>query len=84
MVVIVIYFACVSRRPRQDPQFNYLPLWLISLAERDCLPQLAWWERALARALVPMQHYTMLPVNARARAPSCDCNSQSGATSFYF
>ena len=53
----------ITLRPREDPQFNYLPLWLISLKE---LSEKKKWnsatEAAIAKVLVPVQHYTFMPV----------------------
>jgi len=49
----------ITRRPREDPQFNYLPLWLISHKELE-VPgaKLDFF----TRVLVSVQHYTFLPL----------------------
>jgi len=56
-----VHHAC-TLRPTEDPQFNYLPIWLISEKE------LAVWtgnvvDRFLAPLLTPLQHWTFLPIN---------------------
>jgi delta8-fatty-acid desaturase len=49
----------MTLRPREDPQFNYLPLWLISMKELD-VPgtQLDF----VTRCLIRVQHFTFLPL----------------------
>mmetsp|Transcript_107874 Transcript_107874/g.336459 ORF Transcript_107874/g.336459 Transcript_107874/m.336459 type:complete len:326 (-) Transcript_107874:14-991(-) len=49
----------ITLRPCEDPQFNYLPLWLISKKELDVPGVKIDW---LTRTLVSFQHYTFLPL----------------------
>ena len=49
--------------PREDPQFNYLPLWMVSLKELDKWNTLNAVEKVAARYLVPFQHITLLPLS---------------------
>jgi len=49
----------ITMRPREDPQFNYLPLCLISMKEIG-LPNATLDN--VARLLVPLQHITFLPL----------------------
>jgi|Transcript_55959 delta8-fatty-acid desaturase len=50
----------MTLRPREDPQFNYLPLWLISVKELAVpgYPKLDF----VTRCLVRVQHFTFLPL----------------------
>jgi hypothetical protein len=41
--------------PREDPQFSYLPIWLISRGELDRWAELHWLEQLASRLLVPLQ-----------------------------
>ena len=50
-------------RPHEDPQFNYLPLWLISEKELPGLKAKAWIEQKLAPILTRVQHWTFLPLD---------------------
>mmetsp|Transcript_98712 Transcript_98712/g.235181 ORF Transcript_98712/g.235181 Transcript_98712/m.235181 type:complete len:897 (+) Transcript_98712:64-2754(+) len=50
----------ITLRPQEDPQFNYLPLWLISKKELDVPGTRVTF---LTRALVSVQHWTFLPVS---------------------
>ncbi|EER08896.1 fatty acid desaturase, putative [Perkinsus marinus ATCC 50983] len=50
---------CFPRRPREDPQFNYLPTFLISRKE---LPYSNKWEELIAGVIVPIQHFVLAPV----------------------
>lgn len=54
-------------RAGEDPQFNYLPMWAISLKEfaSDNWQQLKssfWLMPLITRTLVSIQHYTLLPL----------------------
>eukprot|EP00930_Biecheleria_cincta_P023830 TRINITY_DN17142_c0_g3_i1.p1 TRINITY_DN17142_c0_g3~~TRINITY_DN17142_c0_g3_i1.p1 ORF type:complete len:963 (-),score=145.10 TRINITY_DN17142_c0_g3_i1:263-3109(-) len=49
----------ITLRPREDPQFNYLPLWLISPKELQ-VPGTTL--DRMTRALVSIQHFTFLPL----------------------
>eukprot|EP00931_Biecheleriopsis_adriatica_P004894 TRINITY_DN10648_c0_g1_i2.p1 TRINITY_DN10648_c0_g1~~TRINITY_DN10648_c0_g1_i2.p1 ORF type:complete len:859 (-),score=118.69 TRINITY_DN10648_c0_g1_i2:211-2715(-) len=53
----------ITVRPREDPQFNYLPICLTSLKELDS-PSMPVTniEQLLMRVLVPVQHFTFLPL----------------------
>lgn len=51
----------VTLRPCEDPQFNYLPIWLQSTKELDAYGG-PYKLDALTRFLVPFQHYTLLPL----------------------
>eukprot|EP00913_Durusdinium_trenchii_P020542 g19295.t1 len=46
--------------PHEDPQFNYLPIWLISKKELDVPGTKVDF---LTRTLVSVQHYTFLPLS---------------------
>ena len=50
----------ITLRPQEDPQFNYLPLWLISKKELDVPGARVDF---LTRCLVSVQHLTFLPVS---------------------
>ncbi|KAF4686524.1 hypothetical protein FOZ63_026455 [Perkinsus olseni] len=50
---------CFPRRPREDPQFNYLPTFLISRKE---LPYSSELEMIIARVMVPVQHFVLAPL----------------------
>ncbi|CAE7031014.1 Delta(8)-fatty-acid desaturase [Symbiodinium microadriaticum] len=50
----------ITLRPQEDPQFNYLPLWLISKKELDVAGTHVGF---LTRMLVSVQHWTFLPVS---------------------
>mmetsp|Transcript_2123 Transcript_2123/g.3259 ORF Transcript_2123/g.3259 Transcript_2123/m.3259 type:complete len:843 (+) Transcript_2123:59-2587(+) len=57
----------ITRRPREDPQFIYLPIWLISLKElhksvTERVGALASLEKYFMKILVPLQIYTFVPV----------------------
>mmetsp|Transcript_12183 Transcript_12183/g.27050 ORF Transcript_12183/g.27050 Transcript_12183/m.27050 type:complete len:503 (-) Transcript_12183:113-1621(-) len=59
----------ITLRPREDPQFDYLPIWLISTKELDVgdkaksnlLPGGARLS-LLSRLLISVQHFTFLPL----------------------
>ena len=53
----------LTMEPCEDPQFNYLPLWLVSKKELARLSERNIAERTLARLLVPIQHFTMIPLS---------------------
>jgi len=54
----------MTMRPHADPQFKYLPLFLISNKELDDFhTKLSYVEQVLAKWLVPVQHYTMIPIS---------------------
>jgi fatty acid desaturase/predicted heme/steroid binding protein len=53
----------MTMRPREDPQFNYLPIWLVSEKELSKLHELTAVERVVAKLLVPFQHLTMIPLS---------------------
>ncbi len=53
----------MTMRPRQDPQFNYLPFFLISKKELSKFDELSSIEQVLARWLVPFQHLTLIPLS---------------------
>ncbi|CAK8991437.1 unnamed protein product [Durusdinium trenchii] len=50
----------ITLRPQEDPQFNYLPIWLISKKELDVPGTKVDF---LTRTLVSVQHYTFLPLS---------------------
>mmetsp|Transcript_1808 Transcript_1808/g.4418 ORF Transcript_1808/g.4418 Transcript_1808/m.4418 type:complete len:899 (-) Transcript_1808:84-2780(-) len=50
----------ITLRPQEDPQFNYLPLWLISKKELDVEGTHVGF---LTRTLVSVQHFTFVPVS---------------------
>ncbi|CAE7252745.1 sld1, partial [Symbiodinium pilosum] len=50
----------ITLRPQEDPQFNYLPLWLISKKELDVAGTHVGF---LTKTLVSVQHFTFLPVS---------------------
>lgn len=50
----------ITLRPQEDPQFNYLPIWLISKKELDVPGTRVDF---LTRCLVSVQHFTFLPVS---------------------
>jgi delta8-fatty-acid desaturase len=54
-----------TMRPREDPQFNYLPIFLVSEKELapDKLKDLMYLERLCAQWLVPFQHLTFIPIS---------------------
>jgi len=56
-----VHHAC-TLRPTEDPQFNYLPIWLISEKEWPIWPGNSI-EKFLAMLLVPVQHWTFVPIN---------------------
>jgi len=49
----------ITLRPREDPQFNYLPLWLISMKELD-VPGTTL--DRVTQVLISIQHFTFLPL----------------------
>jgi len=49
----------ITLRPQEDPQFNYLPIWLISMKELD-VPGTRL--DCVTRFLVSVQHFTFLPI----------------------
>lgn len=49
----------ITLRPREDPQFNYLPLWLISMKELD-VPGTSL--DRVTQLLISIQHFTFLPL----------------------
>lgn len=53
----------MTMRPREDPQFNYLPFFLVSKKELSKFDELSKIEQILARWLVPFQHLTMIPLS---------------------
>jgi len=53
----------MTMRPHEDPQFKYLPIFLISSKELDRFHELSKIEQYLAKWLVPVQHYTMIPIS---------------------
>mmetsp|Transcript_416 Transcript_416/g.499 ORF Transcript_416/g.499 Transcript_416/m.499 type:complete len:303 (-) Transcript_416:215-1123(-) len=53
----------MTMRPRQDPQFNYLPFFLVSKKELSKFDELSSIEQVLARWLVPFQHLTLIPLS---------------------
>ncbi|GFH49046.1 delta-8 fatty acid desaturase [Chaetoceros tenuissimus] len=53
----------MTMRPHEDPQFKYLPIFLISSKELDRFHELSKVEQVLAKWLVPFQHYTMIPIS---------------------
>lgn len=51
-------------RPHEDPQFRYLPLWLISEKELEGFKKNAvWLEQKLAPYLTRLQHWSFIPIN---------------------
>ena len=46
-----------------DPQFDYLPMWLVSRKELATFHNRPAVERMIARVLVPFQHLTILPLS---------------------
>ena len=50
----------ITRRPCEDPQFNYLPVWLISKKEVE--GKHAFKIDYVTTQLTRVQHYTMIPV----------------------
>lgn len=46
-----------------DPQFDYLPMWLVSRKELATFYNRPAVERTIARVLVPFQHLTILPLS---------------------
>jgi cytochrome b involved in lipid metabolism len=59
----------VTLRPREDPQFNYLPLWMISEKELSVKVPQGWSGEAgqfpmngVVRFLISIQHWTFLPL----------------------
>lgn len=53
----------MTMRPHEDPQFKYLPVFLISPKELDRFNELSNIEQILAKWLVPFQHYTLIPIS---------------------
>jgi delta8-fatty-acid desaturase len=49
----------ITLRPQEDPQFNYLPIWLISMKELDVPGTRV---NFLVRTLVRIQHFTFFPL----------------------
>jgi len=52
-----------TMRPREDPQFNYLPVFLVSKKEMKNFGDLSKLEQFLAKLLVPLQYYTLIPIS---------------------
>ena len=52
-----------TMRPREDPQFNYLPVFLVSMKEMEHFDDLSKVEQILAKWLVPIQHLTLIPIS---------------------
>ena len=53
----------MTMRPHEDPQFKYLPVFLISSKELDRFHELSKLEQIIAKILVPFQHYTLIPIS---------------------
>ncbi len=53
----------MTMRPHEDPQFKYLPIFLISEKELDRFKEISSVEQAIAKLLVPFQHFTMIPIS---------------------
>ena len=53
----------MTMRPHEDPQFKYLPVFLISSKEVDRFGDLSKIEQKIAKWLVPFQHYTLIPIS---------------------
>ena len=46
-----------------DPQFDYMPMWMVSKKELAYFYNRSIVERTVARVLVPLQHVTILPLS---------------------
>lgn len=53
----------MTMRPHEDPQFKYLPVFLISEKELDRFNEISKIEQVIAKLLVPFQHFTMIPIS---------------------
>ena len=53
----------MTMRPHEDPQFKYLPIFLVSQKELDTFDKLSNVEQVLAKWFVPFQHYTLIPIS---------------------
>jgi cytochrome b involved in lipid metabolism len=53
----------MTMRPHEDPQFKYLPVFLVSKKELDRFDELPKVEQVLAKWLVPFQHITLIPIS---------------------
>jgi fatty acid desaturase len=53
----------MTMRPHEDPQFKYLPVFLISNKELERFHELSYVEQVIAKFIVPFQHYTLIPIS---------------------
>jgi delta8-fatty-acid desaturase len=56
-----IMHHAMTMRVHSDPQFRYLPIFLRDAKELDAW-RCHWLERLAARVLVPLQHWTLIPL----------------------